>query len=198
MEKFTKAGLKRREKRREHFTSFAEWLRFYGMEVNIVYTFYGETDTGGIYDKWLEFMSDYCRKAKIQNSNLPLLKIGYDGGLGENLICEGFELFRNDCDETGKIYVIGIGRGSAYKDAEVILEVKPAALFAKTCIGQKPFQAYSGTKFGYSGTHWDFYNESEKTDVDLYYCALWNRKKGKVLFADWDMGTSTWYFGGKE
>lgn len=189
MKELAKAALKRREKRREHFMSLAEWLRSHGLEVNIVYTFYGETDTNGIYDKWLEFMSDYCYKYKINNPNLPLLKIGYCGELGDNLICKGFELFRNDCDETGKIYVIGIGHDTNYKDVEIILEIKPAALFAKTCIGQKPYQAYSGT-------HRDFYNESAKTDIDLYYCALWNRKKGKVLFADWDMGTSTWYFGG--
>lgn len=188
MKELTKTALKQREARRNEFMKFADWLRSCGMEVNIVYTFYGETDTNGIYGKWLEFMSDYCRKRKISNPNLPLLKIGCDGGLGENLICKGFELFRNDCDETGKIYVIDIGCGVAYPDVEVIFEIKPAVLFAKTCIGQKPFQAYSGT-------HWDFYNESEKCDVDLYYCALWNRKKGKVLFADWDTGTSTWYFG---
>lgn len=188
MVKLTKAALKRRERRREQFMNLFEWLRAHGMEVNIVYTFYGETDANGIYDKWLEFMSDYCNKHKINNPNLPLLKIGYDGGLGENLICKGFELFRNDCDETGKIYLVSIGHGVAYKDVEFIFEIKPAALFAKICIGQKPYQAYSGT-------HWDFYNENEKVDIDLYYCALWNRKKGKALFADWDMGTSTWYFG---
>lgn len=188
MKELTKAALKQREKRREQFMSLAEWLRSHGLDVNIVYTFYGETDTNGIYDKWLKYMSDYCFNHKINNPNLPLLKIGYGGGLGDNLICKGFELFRNDCDKTGKIYVIGIGHDSNYKGVEVILEIKPAALFAKTCIGKKPFQAYSGT-------HWDFYNENAKTDIDLYYCALWNRKKGKVLFADWDMGTSTWYFG---
>lgn len=188
MEELTKSELKRREIRRERFVSFAEWLRSHGMEVNIVYTFYGETDTNGIYGKWLEFMSDYCYSRKINNPNLPLLKIGYSGGLGDDLICKGFELFRNDCDATGKIYVIGIGHDATYKEVEVIFEIKPAALFAKACIGQKPYQAYSGT-------HLDFYSENEKVDVDLYYCALWNRKKGKVLFADWDMGTSTWYFG---
>ncbi len=188
MEKLTNAALKRREKRRGQILAFAEWLRNHGMEVNIVYTFYGETDTGGVYAKWLEYMSDYCYKQKINNPNLPLLNIGYDGGLGEDLVCKGFELFRNDCEETGKIYVLDIGHGVNFKKVEVIYEIKPAALFAKTCIGQKPYQ-------GYNGTHWDFYNESEKVKVDLYYCALWNRKKGRVLFADWDMGTSTWYFG---
>lgn len=115
------------------------------------------------------------------------MKIGY-GGLGKNLGCKGFEFFSNDCDETGKIYVIGIGGSSAFKEVEAVFEIKPASLFAKTCIGQKPYLAYSGT-------HWDFYNESEKANVDFYYCALWNKKEEKVLFADWDMGTSTWYFG---
>lgn len=187
MKEVTKAEMKRRQKMRVQMNNFADWLRSHGLKVNIDYIFYEESDIKGIYGKWLQFMSDYCYKAKIQNANLPLLKIGERGGLGEDLGCKGFELFYNDCDETGKIYVIGIGRGK-YKDSEVIFEVKPAALFARTCIGQKPYQAYRGT-------HWDFYNESEKTDVNLYYCALWNRKKGKVLFADWDMGTSTWYFG---
>lgn len=190
MEELTKAAARRREKRREQLNGLADRLRSYGLEVNTVYTFYGETDTKGIYGKWIFFMSEYCRKHKIGNPNLPLLKLGYDGELGEDLSCKGFELFRADCDETGKIYVIGIGHDAAYKDVEVIFEIRPAALFAKTCIGQKPYQAYAGT-------HWDFYNESDKTDIDLYYFALWNVKRGKVLFADWDMGTSTWYFGDK-
>lgn len=31
--------------------------------------------------------------------------------------------------------------------------------------------------------------------IDLYYACIWNKKIGKVLFADWDMGMRSWYFG---
>lgn len=190
MNELTNAELKRREKGREWYRKFADWLHNHGLETDIVYLFDGEIDKHGIYDKWLEFMSNYCHKAKITNTNLPVREIGWNGGLGTTWFFEGFEKFINDCDETGKIYIVAlIGANCSYKKPPVIFEVRPAALFARTCIGQKSWRLSQET-------HFDFYNEEEKTDVDLlWYACIWNKKIGKVLFADWDMGIRSWYFG---
>lgn len=190
MNELTKGKLRRRERERKSFEEFADWLRSYGLETDIVYLFDRTIDKHGIYDKWLEFMSDYCHKEKIKNPHLPVREIGWNGGLGTTWTFEGFEQFVNDCDETGKIYIISLmSAQSSYKEPCVIFEVRPAALFAKTCIGQAPYT------YTPRGTHYDFYNESERKIIDLYYACIWNKKIGKVLFADWDMGMRSWYFG---
>lgn len=190
MEEVSKNALKRRERGRERLENFAAWLRKHGLDAEIVYIFDGETDKRGIYGKWLAFMADYCHKTDINKQNLPVREIGWSGGLGTTWTFEGFERFVTDCDETGKIYIVALCSPQAsYKEAVAIYEVRSAALFARTCIGQKPFRLSQGT-------HFDFYNEEEKADVGfLWYACIWNKKRGKVLFADWDMGIRSWYFG---
>lgn len=74
MNELTNAELKRREKGREWYRKFADWLHNHGLETDIVYLFDGEIDKHGIYDKWLEFMSNYCHKAKSPTLIFPSAK----------------------------------------------------------------------------------------------------------------------------
>jgi len=192
MDKISKNEMKRQERLLDAHDKFADKLRECGLEIDIVYQCLTGTDLKNIRESWLDFILPYKNSPKKDlkgiASDFPFNRIAYGGGFGEDLSDKGIERLTDDCDGTGKLYLID---SVDFESVSVIYEVLSAARFCEKCIVKLPRPDGRGVypAFGKNGETHNFY--------DLYGMFIWNRKKNKCLFSDLDFGTHTWYFGEK-
>lgn len=179
MEELTKGEIKRHQKCAEWYAYIFKKLSDCGVEALLI-----EKDDPKYLKKieqWRYIIRAYQQKfgAKINDihmsNNDALRSWAYAGVFGESKYGQGLTDFMNDCDEHDTLYVIC---GLTVKDAQIDFEIKNALNFCKNAIDN----THGENRMKVSGMSGRFF---------------WNAKKSKVMYYEVDMGTQTWYFGGK-
>ena len=179
MEELTKGEIKRRQKWAEWYANIIKELSACGVEARLI-----EKDDPKYVKKiedWRHIVLVWRQKFGARISEVPRLDNDvlrswcYGGVFGESRYEQGLIDFAKDCDEHDTLYVIC---GLTVKDAQIDFEIKNALNFCKNAIDN----THGENRMKVSGMSGRFF---------------WNAKKSKVMYYEVDMGTQTWYFGGK-
>lgn len=168
--------------------SLIESLELNGLQARLVYDHITGNDASHIYSRWLELMSPYKKYEKLYDvrSGWTIFRVmAYNGCFGENYNEQGFEMFVNDCDDTGKLYLICAADFKTVK----IFEIRPAAKFCEKYIGEIHGCRNLVSWLGFKKLN------TELSNSFFYEKFIWNPKKNKCFYAECDYGIQSWYFG---